>query len=69
MDEVTSGSMSLDDEQEEQNAEIPEASEQETTPGGDREVKWKCKPDTDGSYGDNAFAISEYKWLPATCRP
>jgi type IV pilus assembly protein PilA len=39
------------------------------TQTGDREVLWKCKPDTDGTYGNVAFAVSEYKWLPATCRP
>lgn len=48
MDALTSGSMSFDDEKGEQEAVSSETSEQATTPGGRREIKWEVVTKTSG---------------------
>ena len=48
MDTLTSGSISSDDEQEDQDAESPETQENATTPGGDRDIKWEVVTKTAG---------------------
>ncbi len=48
MDAFTSGSMSFDDDQDEQEATPSENSDQWTTPSGGRQVKWKVVTKTSG---------------------
>jgi hypothetical protein len=48
MDALASGSMSFDDDQETQDDVPSELSEQRTTPGGRRQVKWEVVTETPG---------------------
>lgn len=48
MNTLASGSMSFDDDQDEQDVAPPESREQWATPGGRREVKWEVVTKTPG---------------------